>query len=73
MTSDSTDSQRRSWPLRFWVVGGLLATKFCVFKGLEASSATRPTTQQTRVSKAEILRQTRMAMSFESASAFLMP
>ena len=55
-----TDSPRRSWLLRFWIVGCLLATSFCLFKGLEASSSTRPTTRQTTVTKTEIRRQTRM-------------
>ncbi len=54
-----TDSPRRSWLLRFWIVGCLLATSFCVFKGLEASSSTGPTTRQTTVTK-EVRRQTRM-------------
>lgn len=54
-----TDSPRRSWLLRSWIVGCLLATSFCVFKGLEASSSTKPTTRQATVTK-EVRRQTRM-------------
>ena len=48
----------RLWLLRFWVIGSVLATSFCVFKGLEAS-VPRPTTRQITVTE-EVRRTKRM-------------
>jgi hypothetical protein len=53
------ESPWRSWLLRSWIIGSVLLTSFCVFKGLEASSPPKPTTRQITITE-EVRRTKRM-------------
>jgi hypothetical protein len=53
------ESPWRSWLLRSWIIGSVLLTSFCVFKGLEASAPKPATTRQITVTE-EVRRSKRM-------------
>jgi hypothetical protein len=55
----TAESPWRSWLLRSWIIGSVLLTSFCVFKGLEASAPKPATTRQITVTE-EVRRTKRM-------------
>jgi hypothetical protein len=55
----TAESPWRSWLLRSWIIGSVLLTSFCVFRGLEASAPKPLTTRQITITE-EVRRTKRM-------------